>query len=445
MAGVLSFSSELMILVLLVIVHGLLAMAEAAMVASRKGRLRQLAEAGSAGAARALAITEQPARFLALIQFWRTVLGMIAGVFGGAVLVGRLAARFSRLPEPAACLLAFFLVILGLALVFLVFGELLPKRTGLAYPEKIAAILAGRLRLLGWLAGPFPRGVELTADAVARLVRLRPRPAAESVGEDEVRALGDRGLHAGVFQPVEVKMVEGVLTLDQVRVASLMTPRPRIVFLNLDDPEEANWRKIVTSGHSYFPVYQHHRDQIVGVVTVKALWAHSAIGLPTELKNLLMPPLLVPETMTAMEMLEQFKKTGRHVAIVVDEFGAVQGLVTLIDVFEAIVGDLPERGRRGQPEARHREDGSWVVDAALPTSELKALLGTDAAFPQETSADYRTLGGLVLTQFGRIPAVGDRFEWQGWRFEVAEMDRHRVDKVVIGPAAPSSPSSPPAP
>jgi len=304
------------------------------------------------------------------------------------------------------------------------------------------------MRILAWLAQPLLRAAEFSANAIARLVRLRPRSAADSVGQDEVRALVDRGLHAGVFQPVEVRMVEGVLTLDELRVTSLMTPRPRIVFLNLDDPEETNWRRIVTSGHSYFPVFQHHRDQIVGLVAVKALWAHSAIGLPTELKNLLVPPLFVQETMTAMQMLEQFKKTGRHIAIVVDEFGAVQGLVTLIDVFEAIVGDLPERGRRGQPEARRREDGSWLVDASLPTGELKTLLGVESALPQEGDADYRTVGGFLVTQFGRIPAAGDRFEWQGWRFEVAEMDRRRVDKVVVSPLAPATPSSsssPPTP
>jgi len=225
-----------------------------------------------------------------------------------------------------------------------------------------------------------------------------------------------------------------VLALDQRPVTTLMTPRPKIVFLNLDDPEEVNWRKIVTSGHSYFPVYQGHRDQIVGMVAVKALWAHSAIGLPTTLKNLLLPPLLVPEKMTANQLLEQFKKTGKHIAVVTDEFGAVQGLITLIDVMEAIVGDLPEKGDRVQPEAKKREDGSWLVDATLPTAELKTLLTLDAALPNEASAEFQTLGGFVVTQFGRIPTAGDYFEWSGWRFEVVDMDKRRVDKVLIAKA-----------
>jgi len=227
-------------------------------------------------------------------------------------------------------------------------------------------------------------------------------------------------------------------------VTAIMTPRPRIVFLNLDDPEEANWRKIVASGHSYFPVYQGNRDRVVGLVAVKALWAHSAIGLPATLKNLLVPPLIVPETMMTIQLLEKFKKEGRHIAVVADEFGVVQGLVTLIDVFEAIVGDLPEAGRRGQPAARRRDDGSWVLDATLPIGELRTVLGIETALPQERAADFQTVGGFVVTQFGRIPAVGDSFEWSGWRFEVAGMDRRRVEKVVVARGAPPAAAAAPA-
>jgi putative hemolysin len=258
----------------------------------------------------------------------------------------------------------------------------------------------------------------------------RRRTAKEGVGEEEVRALVEQGLHAGVFQRVEKEMVDRVLRLDQLRVTALMTPRPKIVFLNIDDPEEANWRKIVTSGHSHFPVYQGKRDRIVGMVAVKALWAHSAIGLPTVLKNLLVQPLLVPETMTAIQLLEQFKGSGKHIAVVTDEFGAVQGLVTLIDVLEAIVGDLPERGGASQPKATRREDGAWLIDAMLPAPELEVLLGLTGPLPHEKAADFQTVGGFMVTQFGRIPQAGDQFDWGGWRFQVLEMDRRRVDKVL---------------
>jgi len=431
-----------LIICLLVLANGLLAMAETAVVSARKSRLRELAKTRP-GAAKALALAEQPTRFLALVQFWLTLSGMIAGVLGGAELADQLAELFARVAvlAPYASALGFVCVILGLSAFMLLFGELVPKRIGRAHPEKVATLLAGSMRGLAWLAAPFLRLLELATNGLTRLIRLRVRPVSESVGDDEVRALVEQGLHAGVFQQAEQQMVEGVLALDQLPVTALMTPRPKIVFLNIDDPEEVNWRKIVTSGHSYFPVYQANRDQIVGMVPVKALWAHAAIGLPTTLKNLLLPPLVVSDTINAIQLLEQFKKSGKHIAVVTDEFGAVQGLVTLIDVLEAIVGDLPNAGRRAQPEAKRRDDGSWLIDATLATSELKELLGLTTGLPHEGEAEFQTLGGFVVTQFGRIPAAGDHFDWAGWRFEVVDMDHRRVDKVLVGKAPPPAPSS----
>ena len=227
-------------------------------------------------------------------------------------------------------------------------------------------------------------------------------------------------------------MVNSVLELDDSAITDLMTPRPKIVFLNLDDSQEVNWRKIVTSGHSYFPVYQSNRDQVVGLVSVKSLWAHSAVGLPTSLKNLLDTPLTVDEDLTAIQLVDQFKKTGKHIAIVTDEFGSVQGLVTLLDVLEAIVGDLPDIGPNSEPPSAHqREDGSWLIDATLPISEFKELIESDSSLPHEKEADFQTIAGFVMTQFGRIPKAGNRFDWNGLRFEVMDMDRHRVDKVLV--------------
>ncbi len=436
----LSLPVEILIVCLLVLANGLLAMAETAVVSARKARLRELAAKNDTGAAKALELAEHPTRFLALVQFWLTLSGMIAGVLGGAKLAGQLTAELARVEvlAPYAGALSFVIITVGLSAFMLLFGELVPKRIGRAHPEKVAALLAGSMRGLAWLAAPFLRLLELATDGMTRLIRLRARPASETVGDDEVRALIEQGLHAGVFQRAEQQMVEGVLALDQLPVTALMTPRPKIVFLNLDDPEETNWRKIVTSGHSYFPVYQNNRDQIVGMVPVKALWAHSAIGLPTTLKNLLLPPLIVSDKLTAIQLLESFKKSGKHIAIITDEFGAVQGLVTLIDVLEAIVGDLPSPGQRNQPEAKKRDDGSWLIDATLATSELKTLLGLTIELPHEDAAEFQTLGGFVVTHFGRIPAAGDHFDWSGWRFEVVDMDRRRVDKVLVSKTPPAA-------
>ncbi len=424
---------ELLVLALLVLANGVLAMAETAVVSARKTTLRKLATAGNRRARQALALAEQPARFLELVEFWLTLSGMIAGVLAGAELAGDVALWLAQWPaiEPHARWLSLCLVTFGLTAFMLVFGELVPKRIAASHPEKVATLLAGVVRSLAWFMAPLLKVFEITTDAVTKILGVKPRPVAESVGDEEVRALIEQGLHAGVFARAEKEMVEGVLALDQRAVTTIMTARPKIVFLNVDDPEEVNWRKVVTSGHSYFPVYQANRDQVIGMVAVKALWAHSAIGLPTTLKNLLIPPLFVPETMNVMQLLEQFRKTARHIAIVTDEFGAIQGLVSLIDVMEAIVGDIPERGRPSQPEARKRDDGSWLIDATLSIAELKTLLGIEQALPHETDAAYQTLGGFVVTQFGRIPTAADKFVWDRWQFEVVDMDRRRVDKVLV--------------
>ena len=433
----LSLPLELLILGLLVLANGLVAMAETAVVSAKKTKLRQRAARGDTGAGKALALAEHPARFLALVEFWLTLSGMLAGVLAGARLATELSVWLATTWPPLAPYadaLALAGVTVGLTSFMLVFGELVPKRVGLAYPETVASLLAGAMRALAWLAAPLLRFFEFCTDTLVKILGIKPRSAADSVSEEEVRALVEQGLHAGVFERAEKEMVEGVLALDQLSITRVMTPRPKIVFLNLDDPEEANWRKIVTSGHSYFPVYQTQRDTIVGMVAVKALWAHAAIGLPATLKNLLLPPLFVPETFSASQLLEQFKKTGKHIAVVKDEFGGVQGLVTLIDVLEAIVGDLPSPGDRAQPEAKQREDGSWLLDATLPTGELKTLLGLEVLLPHEGHADYHTVGGLMVTQLGRIPTAGDYFDWSGWRFEVVDMDKRRVDKVLIARA-----------
>jgi putative hemolysin len=428
---------ELLLLGLLIAANGLMTAAETAVVSARKEKLRRLAESGGEGAAAALAIAEQPGRFLGLVQYWLTLSSVFAGVVVVASAADGFASWFLRWPAVAPWAETFGLIAATLLLssVMLVFGELLPKRVALASPERAATILGRPMRFLLRLGGPFSAALGALSDALSSMLGFKPRPIGETVGDEDVRALVERGLHAGVFKRAKKEMVEGVLSLDNLLITAIMTPRSKIVFLNIDDNEETNWRKIVTSGHSYFPVFQKNRDHVVGMVSVKALWAHSAIGLPTALKNLLVPPLIAQESMTATQLLEQFKKTGRHTAVVSDEFGAVQGLVTLIDVFEAIVGDLPEPGRRNQSGAKRREDGSWEIDAAVPIAEFKTVLGITTPLPDESEADYRTAGGFVVTQFGRIPAVGDHFTWAGWRFEVLEMDKRRVDKVLATRAA----------
>jgi putative hemolysin len=434
---------ELLILGLLILANGILTAAETAFVSARPAKLATMAEKGSTGAAAALPIAEHPGRFLGLVQFMLTLTCVTAGVALVSSAADGFASLFAKWPAvaPWAEYFGVASATLAVSCAMLFLGELLPKRIALAHPEHAAAILGPLMRTLSRIVSPLSAVLGRASDGLALSLGFKPRPVDETMGDEDVRALVERGLHAGVFKLAKKEMVEGVLSLDNLRVTAIMTPRSKIVFLNIDDTEEVNWRKIVTSGHSYFPVYQKNRDQVVGMVSVKALWAHSAIGLPTALKNLLVPPLIAPETMTAIHLLEQFKKTGRHTAVVSHEFGVVQGLVTQIDVFEAIVGDLPEPGQKSQTGAKRRDDGSWLVEASMPIAEFKEAIGIGRALPNESEAEYRTAGGFVVTHFGRIPSVGDHFEWAGFRFEVTEMDRRRVDKVVVTlqPAAAPAP------
>jgi putative hemolysin len=420
----------------LLFVAGIVGAVEIALGLVHKGQLEAQAEAGSTRAKRVLAWMDDPHPIVSSLRFF---------VFLGAGVAGVLAVDFAadqlwpwvqqwpvRVPFQPALIHA--AVALVLVVVGYLFAEALPRRLAVANPERTAILLAGTAASLHLLLRPLSASVHWVVSALFRLFGWDSQPRQAAVTEEAVNELIEQGLQSGVFNKTETDMVAGVLELDQLPVTALMTPRPKIVFLNYDDPEEANWRKIVSSGHSYFPVFQGTRDQVLGMVAVKALWAHSAIGLSTDLKNLMVAPLLVPEKMTAMQLLENFKKSGKHIALITDEFGAIQGLVTLIDVLEAIVGDLPAQGRREAPAAKQRDDGSWLIDATLAVADAKAILEVDE-LPQEKVAQFRTLGGFAVTQFGRIPAAGDHFDAVGWRFEVVDMDRHRVDKLLVARAS----------
>lgn len=424
---------ELALLFVLLLANGFFAMAELAVVSARKSRLRELAEEGDLRAERALAVAEEPGRFLSTVQVGITLLGTFNGAIGGVALADDVAPWLEALPVVGAHAgtVAFVLVGLGITGATVVIGELVPKRLALGRPEGIARLVAGPVTFLSTAAYPVVVALTWCTDRVMGWLGVS-RAEEPSVSEGEINDLVQQGLRTGAFNATETEMVAGVLELDQLAVTAIMTPRPKIVFLNLDDPDEVNWRKVVASGHSRYPVYANHRDQVVGVVTVKAIWANAAFGLPAVLRNVMSTPLIVPQTMTVIHLIEQFRKTGQHMALVTDEFGSIQGLVTLIDVMEAIAGDLPEKGRRAAPEARKREDGSWLIDATLVLPEFKELLGLDD-LPHEETAQFKTAGGFVMTYFGRIPKAGDHFDHNGWRIEVIDMDRHRIDKLLATP------------
>lgn len=434
-----SLSHELLVLLLLLLANGLLAMAEVALISARKSRLRELADEGNSQAEAALAEATEPTRFLSTVQVGITLVAVLAGAFGSGSLTARLETTLQGLPgfasiaEPAAL----GVVVVGITLASVVLGELVPKRVALFRPERIAMIVVGPMRRLSQLVGPVVLLLTWLTELALRPFGMHRAPKEAPVTEEEVNILVEQGMTEGVFNESERDMVAGVLELDEMPVTYLMTPRPKLVFLDLADTDEVNWRKVVASGHSHFPVVHGNREQVLGMVSVKAIWANNAFGVPTQLRHLLTPPLVVPETMRASQILEQFKRSGKHIALVNDEFGAVAGIVSLYDLLEAIVGDIPESGRRTSPQAKQRADGSWLMDATFDIDEMKELTGLEE-LPHEEEAAFQTVGGFVMTHFGRIPAAGDLFDHEGWRFEVVDMDRHRIDKILVSKIPPAA-------
>lgn len=422
---------EIAVIFLLLLANGVFAMAEIAVVSARKARLKELADDGSAKARAALVLAENPDRFLSTVQIGITLVGVLAGAFGGATLSGKLAVVVAQIPglAPYSSPIAIFVVVGAITYFSLIIGELVPKRVALSNPEGRAMLVAKSMIGLSRLAAPCVWLLTVSTNVVLKAFGLGKEVAAPP-SEAEIAHLIEQGTTAGVFHKAEQAMVEGVLRLDERPVTSIMTRRTRIVWLNVADSEEINWRKIVTSGHSHFPVYEGTRDNVIGIVSVKALWANAAIGLPNSIRNHLVAPLLVPSTISAVQLLETFKHSGKHLALVTDEFGSIQGLVTLIDVMESIVGDMPETGDRHSPDAVQRDDGSWLVDGMMHVKELRRRFSLPP-LPGEEDEDFETLAGFVVDSLGRIPKTGEHFTAGGWRFEVVDLDRHRVDKVLL--------------
>jgi putative hemolysin len=427
--------TELFIICLLILVNGLLAMSEIAVVSSRKTLLKKRADEGSQNAKIALGLATNPDRFLSSVQFGITLVGITAGAFGGVTLSTELAELFREIPfarpyaEPAA-----IVVVVGAITFFsIIIGELVPKRIALLNPEAAAMVIARPMSILAKAAKPIVWLFTASTNTALRLLGIE-RGHKTPPSEEEVSSLMAEGTSAGVFHKSERHMVEGVLHLDACPVTEIMTHRTKMVWLNIDDPDEINWRKIVTSGLSHFPVYQGNPDNVLGMVSVKALWANIAAGVPGNIRINLVKPLYVPGTITAVQVLEIFRKTRAQRALVADEFGGVQGIVSLIDVMSAIVGEMPERGLRAAPDAVAEKNGVWLVDGALTVGEFRRRFSLPP-LPGEDEGNFVTVGGFVSNRTGSMPREGSGFEWNGWRFEVVAMDNRRVDKVRMFPAA----------
>jgi putative hemolysin len=425
-------SRQIALILVLIIANGVFAMAEFAIVSSRGERLQQRAREGHRGAKRALMLASDLDRFLSTVQIGVSLVGVFAGALGGAALSAPLAAWLSQSAAlaPYAQTIAITIVVLAITYLTLVLGELVPKRIALTNPERVASILSWPMHALSVTVKPVVWLLGASTSFVLRVlhVKQQDRPP---VTEDEIRALLQQGTDAGVIQEAEQDMVESVFRLNDRPASALMTPRPEVVWLDLDDPPEELRESIMVEPFSRFPVGRESLEQLLGEVKAKDLLIQAWKGEAFDLEAVLQQPLYVPDFMPALTVLEQFKLSGTQLAMVIDEYGSVEGVLTLTDLLEAIVGDIPAQDQPEEPQVIEREDGSWLVDGMLTTDEFREYWDLEDALPGEDQGMFQTLAGFAVMQLGRVPSSADSFEWEGMRFEVVDMDGPRVDKLLV--------------
>jgi putative hemolysin len=420
-----NFTSGLLAIAVLLLINGVLAMAETALLSVRKARLQNQSNKGDARAGNVLKLVENPNQFLSVIQIGITSIDLLIGALTGATLGVWIDSELERFPALAAYseIISILIGVLPVTYLSLVLGELVPKRLALRAPEDVSAVVAPPMLFFSKVFSPFVRLLSISTEAVLRLMGVTPTDE-PPVTEEEIHMLIDQGTQAGVFQEAEQDMVEGIFSLSDQRVYSLMTPRTDVVWLDINDTIEEIHKKIAESEFSRFPVRQDSLDTILGIVKSRDLLVQSLSGAEIKLKDLIKPAFFIPETMFASRALEVFKEKGTELLLVIDEFGGLQGLLTVNDIIEEIVGEIELE----EPQATQRQDGSWLLDGMLEVDEFKEIFKLDA-LPHED--EYETLSGFMMVSLGRVPQAADHFEWHGLRFEVIDMDGRRVDKVLV--------------
>lgn len=426
---------DIVFLLLLILLNGVFAMSEMAVVSARRARLQNLADDGRPGAGAALALNQEPSSFLSTIQVGITSVGILSGAVGEAAMADPLAAAMAEIPPlaPYARGIALTVTVLGLTYFSVVVGELVPKRLALLAPEMIAALVARPMVALARVTHPVVRLLSGSCNLVLGLIGARRREE-PPVTDEEIKVMMEQGAEAGVFHESEQEIVSNVLRLDQQPVLAIMTPRRDMALLDLEDGEEAVRQRVVDCEYSRLVVCRDGLDHILGVLQtgdlLKKVMAGQAGGI-ADIEAVLHPPLYVPESVTTAQLLENFRSARLQFALIVDEYGDVQGLVTMTDVLAAIVGDIAVPAAPEDRDMLRREDGSWLVDGDVGIERLKSALDIDEALPGEELHVFHTVGGFVMHVLGRIPAPTDHFEACGRRFEVMDMDRNRVDKVLV--------------
>ena len=422
---------DIAFLLTLILINGALAMSEIAVISARPARLLELAESGRAAAKRALKLAGEPTKFLSTVQVGITAIGILSGAIGEATIAVRLRALFERAPmlAPHAEPLSVGVMVVGLTYVSLILGELVPKRLALIRPEWIATVVAAPMQALATVAKPMVYVLMRSTDAIVRLVGA-PTGGQPAVTHEEVRMLVEQGAKEGVFEQSEQEMMTNVLELDQRSVSSVLTPRAEVVFLDKREPHEGMRHKLRTSPHSILPLCDGSLDQVIGFVRTSTLLGAMLEGDKFDPAAVAEPAQFVPRSMNLMRLLQQFKKTHLPLALVIDEHGGVDGLVSLTDVVSAIVGDLPSEPGE-EPAVVTRPDGSWLVEGSLDIGSAERAFGVESLSREAETTDYHTVGGLAMDALGRIPRTGDVFERAGLRFEVVDMDGNRVDRLLV--------------
>jgi len=421
---------EIIFVNILIVANGLFSMSEMAVVSARKARLQEQVKKGNTSAAAALALAKNPNSFLSTVQIGITLVAILTGAFSGAGLTKILAQALDPLLGELSGEAAFLIVILLITYLSLVIGELVPKRIALTNPEGIASFVAKPMQLLSKIGSPVVRLLDFSSDIIVKLLRIKSGTG-PSVTEDEIKYMVTQAADEGVVARAEQDMVHNVFHFADRRISQLMTNRSEILWLDVNAPPEKNWSTIAESPHNYFPVCDSSLDRVLGIVAVKSLWKLEVSRAPIDLRAMLIQPLYVPVGMTGIKLLEQFKQSHKHFAVVVNEFGGIQGVVTLNDVLEALVGDIPTHDE-GQSDIVKRLDGSWLLDGLVLIETFKVVFKL-SELPREKTGAFETMGGFVMNQLGRIPKVADRFDSGGYTFEVVDMDGNRVDKIMVTP------------
>ena len=426
---------DIVLILLLILLNGVFAMSEIAVVSSRKSRLQNLADDGSLGAEAALSLHHEPSSFLSTIQVGITLVGILNGAIGEAAVADPLAAWIARIPvlEPYAKAVALTITVIGLTYFSVVVGELVPKRLALLAPEGIASLMARPMMILARVTHPLVVVLSGSCSMILRLLGAR-RKDEPPVTDDEIKVLMEQGAEAGVFHESEQEIVSNVLRLDEQRISAIMTPRRDMFVIDLDEDEAGVWQRIIETSFSRLVVCRGGLEQVLGVLQTGDLLKKALPGghvTLADIEALLRPPLYVPESVTTQQLLESFRRARLQFALIIDEYGDVQGLVTLTDVLAAIVGELSVPEAPEDRDMLQREDGSWLVDGDVGIERLKSVLDIGDDLPGEDEHSFNTLGGFIMHVLGRIPAPTDHFEAAGWRFEVMDMDRNRVDKVLL--------------